>query len=50
MDLISKAQELYGEYLMEMHCDTIHTKDQHIEAMENGTHFDEFVAWVNENV
>lgn len=38
--------DMYGEYLIEFHSDTIHTKDQHIEAMNDGAYWEDFVEWM----
>ena len=49
-DLIQELQVVFGQWLMEDHCDVLHTKEQLIEAQENGAYVDEFAEWVKQNV
>ena len=48
-DTQMKATELYSDYLIENHSDTLHSKDQLIDAQENGLYLEEFGEWVKEN-
>ena len=48
--MIEKLQELFAEWLIDTQCDHLHTKDQLIDAQENGVYVEEFLGWVRNNV
>ena len=47
--MLEQIQELYAQWLMEHKADVLHSKDQLIEAQENGIFIEEFTEWVSQN-